>query len=423
VTSEAYERIAGELVGTLSQQMPVEAIYLDLHGAMVSEDFEDGEGEILRRVRAVVGEEIPVVVSLDYHANVTPAMVRCCDGMAAFLTYPHVDRKETGLRAASILSTILTRGRPRGRALCKIPFLIPLNFQCTLIEPSKSVVERSASGEGGEVLSLSYLAGFPPADLFDCGPAVVAYAYSQETADAAADGLAREIVLREPEFAQPLLSPEAGVKKAVAIAKRSKRPVIIADTQDNPGCGGTSDTTGVLKALVERDAQGAVLAVMCDANAAAEAHAAGEGSEITIDLGGKHAVPGVEPFRGTFRVKRLGNGKFKATGPTWGGRDIDLGPMALLAIGGVNIVVASRRMQANDQQIFRHLGVEPKDQKILVLKSSVHFRADFEPIAEEILVVLAPGGHILDPARFPYKHLRPGVRLSPLGPEFVPPDG
>ena len=128
VTRDAFERIAGELIGGLSREMPVDAIYLDLHGAMVTEDFEDAEGELLRRVRAAVGRELPLVISLDYHANVTPAMVEYCDGMAAYLTYPHIDRPETGQRAAKLLSTILERGRPCGRALRKnaIPYFVEL---------------------------------------------------------------------------------------------------------------------------------------------------------------------------------------------------------------------------------------------------------------------------------------------------------
>ena len=151
VTSDAYERIVGEMIGRLSQAMPVDAVYLDLHGAMCSVDFEDGEGELLRRVRATVGSKIPVVISLDYHTNLTPAMAALTDGMAIYYTYPHVDRHETGSRAARILKTILERGMPTARAIRKPPFLIPPNFQCTLVEPSKTIVERSAAGERGDV--------------------------------------------------------------------------------------------------------------------------------------------------------------------------------------------------------------------------------------------------------------------------------
>jgi microcystin degradation protein MlrC len=418
VTSDAYERIVGELIGRLSVAMPVDAVYLDLHGAMCSVDFPDGEGEILRRVRAVVGDAVPVVVSLDYHTNLTPAMANLSDGMAIYRTYPHVDRPQTGSRAARILDVILERGKPTARAFRKLPFLIPLNFQCTLVEPSKSIVEQSGAGEGGEVLDLCYGAGFPPSDLRDCGPGVIAHGYSQQAVDAAADKLAGYIAGMEERFAQPLLDPDTAVTEAMRISRNAKRPVVIADTQDNPGCGGSGDTTGMLEALVRHKAQKAALCVLADAKAAAAAHAAGVGAEITLDLGGTTPIPGVQPFHATFRVVRLSDGRFLCKGPCVGGREANLGPTALLEVGGVSIVVASKRMQAYDLEIFRHLGVEPTEQKILVVKSTCHFRADFEPIAEQVLVAIAPGGHLVDARKYPYRYLRPGVRLEPLGPAF-----
>ena len=420
VTSDAYERIVGELIGRLSVALPVDAVYLDLHGAMCSLDFEDGEGELLRRVRAVVGAKVPVVISLDYHTNLTPAMAALTDGMAIYYTYPHVDRPQTGSRAARILTAVLARGRPTARAFRKLPFLLPLNFQCTLVEPSKGIVAKSAAGEGGDVLDLCYAAGFPPADLHDCGPGVIAHGYSQAAVDAAADALTDHVITLEAAFAQPLLSPDEAVRQAMAIGAKATRPVVIADTQDNPGCGGTGDTTGMLEALVRHGAEGAALCVLTDARAAAAAHAAGEGADITIDLGGGTPLPGVKPLHGTFRVTRLSDGRFVCKGPCVGGRAADLGPTALLTIGGVSIVVASKRMQAYDLEIFRHIGVEPTAQKILVVKSTCHFRADFEPIAEQVLVALAPGAHLVDARLYPYRFLRAGVRLEPLGPAYEP---
>jgi microcystin degradation protein MlrC len=139
---------------------------------------------------------------------------------------------------------------------------------------------------------------------------------------------------------------------------------------------------------------------------------------VAIALGGRSGPEGVTPFVGRFTVERLGDGRMRTTGPVSGGRDIDLGPMALLRIGGISVAVTSKRMQALDQAPFRHLGVEPKEQKILVLKSTCHFRAEFEPIAEKVIVAVAPGGYIADPARYPYRRLRRGVRLRPLGPDW-----
>src|SRR5581483_2723392 len=313
VTADAYARIAGELVGRLSAAMPVDAVYLDLHGAMVSEPFEDGEGELLRRVRAAVGPQVPIAISLDYHANVTPEMVELTDSLVGYRTYPHVDRPETGQHAARAVSLLLERGRPPGRALRKLPFLIPLNDQCTLVEPSRSVVARSVVA-AGDIVNLSYLAGFPPSDLYWCGPAVIAHAWSQAAAEAAADALARDIALAEPAFAVPMVSPDAGVREAMQIARTASRPVVLADTQDNPGCGATADTTGVLESLVRLGAEGAALGYLCDPQAAAAAHRVGEGAHITIALGGRSGPSGVVPFQGTFRVARLGTGRMRTTG-------------------------------------------------------------------------------------------------------------
>ena len=368
----------------------------------------------------MVIEAVPVVYSLDYHANVTPAMVTLGDGVQAYRTYPHIDRVDTGVRAARLLREVLANGRPAGRALRKPGFLLPLNDQCTQVDPSRAIVERAAALEGGAVLSVSYLAGFPPADLHDAGPSVVVYARTQAAADAAADALTAEIERREAEFAQPMLDPDAAVREAMRIAQQATRPVVIADTQDNPGAGGTGDTTGMLAALVRNRAQGAVLGFLLDPDAAQAAQAAGEGSSIELALGGRHGPEGCEPYRACFRVERLGDGRMTTTGPSVGGRRIDLGPMALLAVDGVRVVVTSRRMQAHDQAPFRHLGIEPAEQRILVLKSTVHFRADFQPLAEAVLVALAPGGHGVAPTRYPYRRLRAGVRLHPLGPAHDP---
>jgi microcystin degradation protein MlrC len=159
-----------------------------------------------------------------------------------------------------------------------------------------------------------------------------------------------------------------------------------------------------------------VMGLLCDPQAAQAAHAAGVGQRVTLDLGGRSGPAGVTPLSATFTVDALGNGQFTTTGAVTGGRKVDLGAMALLRLGGVSVAVTSKRMQAYDQAPFRHLGVEPAAQKILALKSTCHYRAEFEPMAEEVLVVLAPGYYGADPVDYPFRKLRPGVRLKPLGP-------
>jgi microcystin degradation protein MlrC len=161
-----------------------------------------------------------------------------------------------------------------------------------------------------------------------------------------------------------------------------------------------------------------VLGLLNDPVAARAAHAAGEGSEITMGLGEGSKLPGHAPFQATYRVERAVSGQFTATGPFYAGSRMQIGPMALLNVGGVRVVVSSLKQQCADQEMLRHVGIEPKDQKILGLKSSVHFRADFQPLAEEILVVAAPGPSTADSALLDFKHLREGVRTSPLGKPF-----
>jgi microcystin degradation protein MlrC len=425
VTEEAFERIAGQILEDLRvfcDSGSLDGVYLDLHGAMVTEHLEDGEGELLRRVRRVVGDELPVVASLDLHANVTPEMVEHADALIAYRTYPHVDMAETGTRCARHMDALLRGRAGRCKAFRQLPFLIELTAGCTLHDPVKGLYEQLAALEGGAVGSLSFACGFAPADIRHCGPSVLAYAASAEAAEGAAETLLAYACAREGEFATRSWTPAEAVDHALAVtaAAADGGPVVLVDTQDNPGAGADGDAVVLLEELVRQGARDAALAILYDPEAAAAAHAAGEGSDITLALGAGSGLPGQRPLTAGYRVERLGDGRFSGTGPFYKGARMRLGPMALLRLGGVRIVVASRKLQAADQAIFRHLGVEPAAQRILALKSSVHFRADFQPIARDILVVAASGPNPVDHRDLVYRRLRPGVRLMPLGPAFQP---
>ena len=191
------------------------------------------------------------------------------------------------------------------------------------------------------------------------------------------------------------------------------RPIILADTQDNPGAGGHADTTSLVRALVASGLRHVLAGVICDPEAAARAHGAGEGASVELSVGGRSGMPGESPLAARFKVIALGDGRFTGTGPFYHGARFELGPMALLEIGGVQVAVASRKQQAADRAMFRHLRAEPSEYAVLALKSSVHFRADFAPIAGRILVVEAPGPNVADPAKLPFRRLRPGMRTSP----------
>jgi microcystin degradation protein MlrC len=420
VTTDAFERIAGMILEDLEKALPVDAVYLCLHGAMVTEGHEDGEGELLERVRKVVGPSIPVAVSLDLHANTTQKMIDNSDVMIAYRTYPHVDMADTGIAVAKHLDGLLKGSGATYKAFRQVPFIIPINFQCTYMEPAKTVYKMVEDLETGEVASVSFTPGFPAADIWDCGPAVMAYGTSQTAVDRAVDLIAGEVIRREGDWADQFYDPAGAVAYAMRKGNEATRPMVIADTQDNPGTGGDGDTTGFLHALVAQNAQDAALALMCDPGAAEAAHKAGVGAEITISLGNLSKVKGDTPFRGTFLVEALSDGNVLATGPMYGGARMKLGPMACLKIGGVRVAVSSRKVQAADQSLFRAVGIEPTQQKILVLKSSVHFRADFQPIAEEVIVGIAPGPFVADTRALPWKKLRPGLKVSPNGPVYQP---
>ncbi|MBR0896095.1 M81 family metallopeptidase [Bradyrhizobium tropiciagri] len=419
VTKDAFERIVKDMVDGIVAAGPIDGVYLDLHGAMVTEHHDDGEGEILARVRQAIGKDIPLVASLDLHANVSPEMIEHADALIAYRTYPHVDMADTGRACARHLALLLQSKQRLAKAFRQVPFLIAISWQCTNDQPAKGIYQKLAALESDAVPTLSFAFGFPAADIRDCGPSVFAYGRTQADADAAADSIVALVESHENDFDGPIHTPDEGVLLAMKLAASASKPIVIADTQDNPGAGGNSDTTGMLRALV-RNGASAATGVICDPQSARAAHAAGVGATVTLDLGGKSGIPGDTPYRETFVVEQLSDGRFVAPGPFYGGRDMDMGPSACLRVGDVRVVVGSYKAQLADQAMYRYVGIEPTAQKILVNKSSVHFRADFEPIAEKLLICAAPGPMPADPATLPWKHLRPGIRIKPNGTTFTP---
>ncbi len=414
VQDEAFERISALICARLSQALdagPLDGVYLDLHGAAVSDSFPDMEGELLRRVRAIVGAT-PLTISVDPHCNLTAAMVERSDAIAPFRTYPHVDMPAAGGRAMALLLARIKRGKPWARAFKQIDFWIPITSQCTLMPPMSPVFEeRARIAAESKVVELGFCFGFPYADFADCGASVAAYAETEAEAQKAVGALVDYVNARETDFKLDVVPAKAAVAEAIRLSNSAKKPVVIADTQDNPGGGGHGDTTGLLAELIAQNAQGAVLGLINDAEAAAALHRAGLGASITVALGGKS--DGV-PLTVTAKVLKLTDGKFTYTGPMGKGNPANHGLTALIEVApGIRVIVVSNKAQVYDQELFRHVGLEPADCKILVLKSSVHFRADFQPIAETVIVATAPGPVVADPSVFPFKHLRPGVRLNP----------
>ncbi len=405
VSDEAFDRISGEIVEGIAEA-DADAAYLDLHGAMATRRHDDGEAEILRRIRSRVGPGFPIAVSLDLHGNLSRRFFELATVVTVYRTYPHVDIAATGARAAELLARALTE--PVHGSFRQLDFLIPITAQSTFHSPAREIY---AGLESQGSVSADICLGFPPADVPCCGPAVFAYGRTPEQADEAADRISKTVSDAEPNFNSRLVS----AADAVQTALRSTEPtVVIADPQDNPGAGATGDTTGILRELLRARAPDAVLSMLYDPQAAAAAHEAGLGAELSLDIGGKFEEFS-KPVSAAVKVEALSNGRFQFTGPMYGGATADLGPVAQLRITGTDIavVVGSRRTQNADQEMFRAAGIEPSDHRVVCVKSAVHFLADYHRISNTVLYAEAPGANVCRLNTIGYSRLRPGIRLLP----------
>jgi len=421
VTEDAFERISKSILDDVHKG-GFDAVYLDLHGAAVAEHVDDTEGELLARIRRVVGADIPIVASLDLHANVTRRMLQQADALVAYRSYPHVDMAATGELAAQLLARRFKLGRREPLHFQRLPFLIPLNAQSTWMEPAKSLYEEILELDRDFGSVLSFCMAFPAADFAECAPMVWAYG---EQAERAVQRLGARVT--EPtQWRLATLDAADAVTQAMELAARSDKPVLIADTQDNPGAGGDSNTTGLLHTLLQRGTgqrfPGRVaLGLMFDPEAAEMAVAAGAGATISTTLG--KAVPTFTgrlsdpPVRGQFKVLAVHGGKVTLKGPMMTGLTVHLGPCACLEIEGVLVAVSSGKKQMLDRELFRMVGIEPEAMKIIVVKSSNHFRADFTPLVgnaqTDILIAKAAGPMAADPADLPWKNLPASIRRRP----------
>lgn len=418
VTDEAFETIATRILNGIAACHPLDGLYLDLHGAMITESHDDGEGALLARIRDRFGPDLPIAISLDMHANVTRALVDLADTISIYRTYPHLDMAETGARAFRQLGALMTGYRP-AKAFRQLPYIIPMHAQYAGAGAMKRLYDEAiaASGDDAEV---ELAVGFTAGDIADCGPSIIAHAPDADRAEALAEALLSRALEEEPRFDCHL--PTAAEAVAEAMALPPGKPATIADVQDNPGGGTSSDTTGLLRALVAAKASGALLGVMHDPEAAATAHRLGIGATFDAPLGGRSGVAGDAPFDGTFRVEALSDGQVRYEGEMYGGGVAQIGPTAALRVmapgADIQVVVSSVRNQCLDRGYFRHIGLDPEKARILAVKSTVHHRADFEPISQAMISAGAPGSLICNIPAIPYQNLRPGVRLGPNGPVF-----
>jgi microcystin degradation protein MlrC len=392
VTDDAFEQISGMFLDA-ARQGPLDGVLLHLHGAMVVDSYEDGEGELLARLRKILGPDVPVVVTLDLHANVTELMAESASALIAFRTYPHVDMYERAWQGAELLERAMQGEVKPKTVIARRPMLYGLDRGRHQQGPMAELIARGEALEAaGEILVASACAGFSRANIRDVGPSVT---ITVDTArgDAGPRGqtIAEEFMdhawaTREYESFK-LLSVEAAVARAKE-GKPGDKPLVVADYTDNPGGGGYGDATAFLKGLVEAGVESVAFHAICDPEAVMQGIRAGIGVPTTITLGGKtDPRMGGGPLTLTGEVRHLTNGKFIAYGPMGGGLERDYGPSMVFRVGGIDIIAISNNGQAVDLGQFTSLGIDPTRYTTVCVKSMQHFRAAFEPIAREVILV------------------------------------
>lgn len=399
VDQKVWELVKDSLLDAIDEEETVDGLLLCLHGAMATEEYEDGEGELLQILRERVGSDVPIITTLDLHANITEKMMRFADAFFPYDYYPHTDMYEAGLRAASCMKRTLNGEIRPAMAYKKLDLILP--YMPTAFEEFAPFLAKAQSmRNSGALIDVTICHGFFASDIYEQGVAVLAVTDGDlPLAQRTADELGDKIFYARKKLRRSFYS----AAQAVEIAKNSTEfPVVLADVSDNPGSGGSTDATLLLRTMLERDVRDAAVAVICDPEVVRQAELAGVGSTIEVQLGGKVA-PEVTggPVSCTAYVKVITDGKFRNRDKMCQGLLINFGKCALLQIGGIQVIVSSFRTQPWDLEIYRHCGIQPQDMKILMVKSAAHFRASFGTVAAQILDVQAPA-------------------LAPQNPEMLP---
>ncbi|TXK86173.1 M81 family metallopeptidase [Paenibacillus sp. N3.4] len=402
ITRETYETIKSELAAGIQAAGTVDAICLSLHGAGVVVGIDDMEGDLLQYVRSQVGYELPLIVTLDLHGNLTEKMVAEANVLLGVHLYPHTDCYERGIEAVDIAEQMVKGGLQTAMHLTKLPLMIPTST--TNLSPAKDINAICLEWEKHpDVIDCAFFHGFPYTDHPDVGVSVVAVTRGDQLlAKEVADDVANQIWAKREEFTPQFLSPAEGIRQALAA---EGLPIVINETSDNPGGGSPGDGTYLLRAMLEANLQNACFAFIYDPEVAQIAHEAGVGATITVKLGGKVDKLHGEPIELTATVKSLTDGRFIISSSVAKGTHVDLGKSVRLQVGGLDILVCSVRTQVLDEQIYLLHGIDVNTFKIVALKSSQHFRAAFEPISKQIITVDSPGLSTLQFSFFDYKRL------------------
>lgn len=409
VEDDAFEWMCDKILHTAAN---VDAMLLDLHGAMVTRSFEDGEGELLKRLRAL-NPDLPIAVALDMHGNITEDMVANATVITGYHTYPHIDMASTAERSANVFFDYLAGATAPVMRWGNAPMLPHVMRQGTDDSPNKELQARAESMETKGALGVSLFTGFPHADIHDAGLSVVvvtdgdaelAEQYKNELLDQAWEG--RESFVYE---AEPL---EASIARAQAIAASGEGdgPVIILDHYDNTASGGTMDTTEVLAAVLNAGLEDVAVFGFYDPEVVRQMEQAGIGNDVTVQLGGKLPMPALaeqsQPLELTGRVKLLSQGQFKAQVPMSRGLTMNMGKAGVLSVGSIDIVVLSRHIEPYDPECLRSLGIEPTARRYVMLKSRIHYRVGFRDIAKEIVECAGRGVCTSDYAEIEFRNVR-----------------
>ncbi len=401
-----YEKLCGLILDEV-RKGAYDAILLDLHGAMVAKGVEDAEGQLLKRLREI-DPSTPVGVTLDMHANIYDDIVANANVVTGFHTYPHVDIRESGVRAADIIVRMLKGEIKPVMRWGNVPMLPHIMCQGTHTDPNKSLQARCIELERGDVLAASVFVGFPHADIHEAGlSAVVCTDDKVRAAEQYRDELLDTAWTRR---AQWVFHPEP-LEPTIAHAKTlTEGPVILLDHFDNTGSGGTMDTTAVLAEVLRQGLENVAFYAICDPRAAEEAAAAGVGKTLTLTLGGKVPMPALkiqsEPLTVTGRVKLIFDGVYLNRGPMYRGVRNDTGLTVVLDTGKVEIVIVSRHQEPFDINCLLSAGIDPLQKRYVVLKSRVHWRAGFSEMARAIIECTGVGVTTSDYSQIEFKHVR-----------------
>ncbi len=390
VQQSAFEHMCERICADVAKGC--DAILLDLHGAMVTEKYDDGEGELLRRIRAIA-PEVPIGLALDMHANVSAAMVDNATVISGYQTYPHTDFYDTGVRAARAIVALLAGRAAPTMAWGQVPMLPHIMRQGTGYEPNRGLQARCREMERNGALTACVFTGFPHADVYDAGlSCVVATDNDMTLAQAYRDELLASAWAQREAFVYSIEPLARAIERAKSV---TEGPVVLLDHYDNAASGGTMDCMTVLRAIIEAGLDNVAAFAICDPQAVATLIGAGIGNTVTLALGGKTDMPAIgltgEPLQVTGRVKLIFDGTFRNRGPAYKDVLMHMGPTVVLDTGKVEIVVVSRHQEPNDVACLTSVGIDPTSKRYLMLKSRVHWGAGYGPIAKGVIECAGTG--------------------------------